>query len=130
MNKIIRKNPSTMPKPVGEYSHVTVIPPNSTLYTFSGQIGTSIEGELPTDHHQQVLNTFKNIELALQSEGLTPENVIKVNIWSVDPIDWERFDQEWLKFFPENPSMTIAYIAALGLPEIKIEIEIIAAKPE
>ncbi|MBP1043614.1 RidA family protein [Vagococcus sp. BWB3-3] len=129
MTNIIRKNPNTMPKPVGEYSHVTVIPPNSTLYTFSGQIGVDFAGNLVDDVHVQVENTFKNIRLALASEGLTAENVIKVNIWSVESIDWDHFYQEWGKLFAIKPSMTIAYVMALGLPEIKIEIEILAAKP-
>lgn len=130
MTKIIRKNPNTVPAPVGEYSHVTVIPKNSTLYTFSGQIGIDFEGNIPANHQEQVENTFKNIQRVLHSENLTADNVIKVNIWSVDEINWDHFDDVWNDFFPTNPSMTIAYISALGLPEIKIEIEILAAKVE
>ncbi|MGF2146137.1 MAG: RidA family protein [Vagococcus fluvialis] len=130
MTTIIRKNPSTVPTPVGEYSHVTVIPKNSTLYTFSGQIGIDFEGNIPENHQRQVENTFKNIKRVLESEGLNASDVIKVNIWSVDEIDWNHFDKVWNDFFIVNPSMTIAYISALGLPEIKIEIEILAAKSE
>lgn len=130
MTTIIRKNPSTVPTPVGEYSHVTVIPQNSTLYTFSGQIGIDFEGNIPENHQRQVENTFKNIKRVLESEGLNASDVIKVNIWSVDEIDWNHFDKVWNDFFIVNPSMTIAYISALGLPEIKIEIEILAAKSE
>ncbi|MBO0420544.1 RidA family protein [Vagococcus fluvialis] len=130
MTTIIRKNPSTVPAPVGEYSHVTVIPKNSTLYTFSGQIGIDFEGNIPENHQRQVENTFKNIKRVLESEGLNASDVIKVNIWSVDEIDWNHFDKVWNDFFIVNPSMTIAYISALGLPEIKIEIEILAAKSE
>ncbi|MGX7025239.1 RidA family protein [Vagococcus hydrophili] len=128
MNQIIRKNPTTLAAPVGEYSHVTVIPKNSTLYTFSGQIGIDQENRIPESHTKQVENTFKNIKKALESEGLTEQNIIKVNIWSVDEIDWDHFYIVWSEMFPVNPSMTIAYISALGLPEIKIEIEILAAK--
>lgn len=130
MTKIIRKNPSSMPAPVGEYSHVTVVPKNSTLYTFSGQIGVDLAGNLPASFQMQVENTFKNIQRAVVSEGLTSENVIKVNVWSVTDIDWDYFYQLWGQLFTTNPSMTIAYITALGLPEIKIEIEILAAKPD
>lgn len=130
MTTIIRKNLSTVPAPVGEYSHVTVIPKNSTLYTFSGQIGIDFEGNIPENHQRQVENTFKNIKRVLESEGLNASDVIKVNIWSVDEIDWNHFDKVWNDFFIVNPSMTIAYISALGLPEIKIEIEILAAKSE
>lgn len=130
MNTIIRKNPRTMPAPVGEYSHVTIVPKNSTLYTFSGQIGTDLSGFLSEDHEKQVEDTFKNIERALLSEELTSDNIIKVNVWSVDEINWDHFYDMWGKLFSVNPSMTIAYVTALGLPEIKIEIEILAAKPE
>ncbi|WP_314066144.1 RidA family protein [uncultured Vagococcus sp.] len=130
MTQIIRKNPSTMPAPVGEYSHVTVVPKNSTLYTFSGQIGVDLSGNLPDSFQGQVENTFHNIKRALDSEGLTSDHVIKVNVWSVEEIDWEHFYQVWGELFTTNPSMTIAYITALGLPEIKIEIEILAAKPD
>lgn len=130
MTTIIRKNPSTVPTPVGEYSHVTVIPKNSTLYTFSGQIGIDFEGNIPNNHQLQVENTFKNIKRVLESEGLNASDVIKVNVWSVDEIDWDHFYKVWHKLFDVNPSMTIAYISALGLPEIKIEIEILAAKVE
>lgn len=130
MNTIIRKNPRTMPAPVGEYSHVTIVPKNSTLYTFSGQIGTDLSGFISEDHEKQVEDTFKNIERALLSEELTSDNIIKVNVWSVDEINWDHFYDMWSKLFSVNPSMTIAYVTALGLPEIKIEIEILAAKPE
>ncbi|WP_413496870.1 RidA family protein [Carnobacterium maltaromaticum] len=130
MNTIIRKNPRTMPAPVGEYSHVTIVPKNSTLYTFSGQIRTDLSGFISEDHEKQVEDTFKNIERALLSEELTSDNIIKVNVWSVDEINWDHFYDMWGKLFSVNPSMTIAYVTALGLPEIKIEIEILAAKPE
>lgn len=130
MNIIIRKNPRTMPAPVGEYSHVTIVPKNSTLYTFSGQIGTDLSGFISEDHEKQVEDTFKNIERALVSEELTSDNIIKVNVWSVDEINWDHFYDMWGKLFSVNPSMTIAYVTALGLPEIKIEIEILAAKPK
>ena len=130
MNTIIRKNPRTMPAPVGEYSHVTIVPKNSTLYTFSGQIGTDLSGFISEYHEKQVEDTFKNIERALLSEELTSDNIIKVNVWSVDEINWDHFYDMWGKLFSVNPSMTIAYVTALGLPEIKIEIEILAAKPE
>lgn len=130
MNTIIRKNPRTMPAPVGKYSHVTIVPKNSTLYTFSGQIGTDLSGFISEDHEKQVEDTFKNIERALLSEELTSDNIIKVNVWSVDEINWDHFYDMWGKLFSVNPSMTIAYVTALGLAEIKIEIEILAAKPE
>ncbi len=115
-------------KAVGNYTHITKIKPNSTFYTFSGQIGADIDGNIPEDFNHQVNNTFINISNLLKSIDLGPDNVIKVNIWSVEEIDWEYFDKIYNDFFGElSPSMTIAYVNALGLDTIKIEIEIWAA---
>lgn len=118
-----------MHHPVGNYSHITRIPRNAELFVCSGQIGADLDGRLPESLNEQVANTFRNIQTALQSEGLSPREIIKVNIWSVEPIDWPFLNEEWAKLFgSEFPAMTIAYISELGLPEIKIEIEIWAAK--
>ncbi len=115
-------------KAVGNYTHITKIMPNATFYTFSGQIGADIEGDIPEEFNLQVKNTFINISNLLKSVDLQPHNVIKVNIWSTEEIDWEYFDKIYGDFFGEiPPSMTIAYVSALGLDTIKIEIEIWAA---
>ena len=122
-------NPENFPAPVGKYSHVTIVPKNSDLYTFSGQIGVDIDGNIPLSLNEQVRNTFKNIERILKSQNLDSDDVIKVNIWATEKIDWDFLYVEWESLFGETyPSMTIAYLKALGLPELKIEIEVWAAK--
>ena len=125
----IRTSPNDV-KAVGNYSHVTIVPRNAQLYTFSGQIGADESGNLPDSYTKQIENTFINLDKVLNSQSLTADDVIKVNIWATEEIDWENvFDPMWNKFFGNTyPSMTIAYVKALGLPEIKIEIEILAAK--
>ena len=128
-NRPVRTSPSDVIA-VGNYSHVTIVPRNAQLYTFSGQIGADESGNLPDDYNKQIENTFINIDKVLNSQSLNADDVIKVNIWATEEIDWENvFDPIWDKFFGNTyPSMTMAYVRALGLPEIKIEIEILAAK--
>ena len=128
-NRPVRTSPSDVIA-VGNYSHVTIVPRNAQLYTFSGQIGADESGNLPDDYNKQIENTFINIDKVLNSQSLNADDVIKVNIWATEEIDWENvFDPIWDKFFGNTyPSMTIAYVRALWLHEIKIEIEILAAK--
>ncbi|HHY25817.1 MAG TPA: RidA family protein [Desulfitobacterium dehalogenans] len=128
-NNVVTRLPSTeISKAVGNYTHITKINPNSTFYTFSGQIGADLAGNIPEEFNQQVNNTFLNISNLLKSVNLAADNVIKVNIWSKEEIDWDHFDKVYGDFFGKvPPSMTIAYVTALGLPEIKIEIEVWAA---
>ncbi|MCU6707539.1 RidA family protein [Paenibacillus sp. J5C_2022] len=127
--KITRKNPEGMPAPVGHYTHITKIPRNAELYVTSGQIGTDRNGRIPDHMNEQIDNTFSNIKAVLDSEGLSADNIIKVNIWAVEPIDWDHLYAAWGRLFgQEYPAMTVGYLTALGLPELKIEIEIWAAK--
>ena len=120
-NRPVRTSPSDVIA-VGNYSHVTIVPRNAQLYTFSGQIGADESGNLPDDYNKQIENTFINIDKVLNSQSLNADDVIKVNIWATEEIDWENvFDPIWDKFFGNTyPSMTIAYVRALGLPEIKL----------
>lgn len=106
-----------------------MIPKSHDLYAFSGQIGVDAAGDIPESLNDQIGNTFQNIKQILQSQDLNAGNVIKVNIWATEEIDWNSFYAEWESLFGGSyPSMTIGYVKALGLPEIKIEIEVWAAK--
>jgi len=126
---ITRKNPVGMHEPVGNYTHITKIPRNSELYVTSGQIGANQAGEIPSTLNEQIKNTFSNIHKVLSSEELTSKHIIKVNIWATEKIDWDYLYAEWEDLFGSGyPAMTIGYISELGLPEIKIEIEVWAAK--
>lgn len=127
--KIVRSNPEGVPAPVGNYTHMTRIPRNSELFVTSGQIGVDQNGHIPNQLNDQVRQTFVNLSKVLDSEQLTPNDIIKVNIWAVESLDWDYFYSEWEKFFKdEYPAMTVGYVTKLGLPEIKIEIEVWAAK--
>lgn len=129
MKKIIRKTPHSVNQPVGKYAHITRIPAGLDIIVFSGQIGVQEDGTLPTDFKKEIEQMFDNIRDLLDHESITPEDITKVNIWSVKEIDWDHFYATWDVFFSyDYPSMTIAYISALGLPEINIEIDIWAAK--
>jgi enamine deaminase RidA (YjgF/YER057c/UK114 family) len=105
------------------------VPKGAGLLVTSGQVGTDIDGNVPSNLTDQITNTFANIKKVLEAEGLTEENMIKVNIWATEEIDWDYLDPQWDALFESAyPSMTVAYISALGWPELKIEIELWCAE--
>ncbi|WP_407944846.1 RidA family protein [Paenibacillus albiflavus] len=127
-NVVQRYNPEQIAKPVGNYSHVTKINRNAEWYVFSGQIGIDQSNQIPTDFNEQVTNTMSNIVKILASQNLTPDQVVKINIWATETIDWNHFYEIWERIFGTTPpSMTIAYVKGLGLPELKIELDVWAA---
>jgi len=125
---IQRSNPDNIAKPIGSYSHVTKISRNAEMYVFSGQIGIDKDGQIPETFNLQVTNTMNNIVDILASQQLSPDHVVKVNIWATEEIDWDHFYDIWNRVFgPTPPSMTIAYVQGLGLPDLKIELDVWAA---
>lgn len=127
-NVVQRYNPENIAKPVGGYSHVTKISRHAEMYVFSGQVGVDMNEHIPSDFNQQVTNTMGNIVAILASQKLTPDHVVKVNIWATEEIDWDHFYGVWNQTFGDTPpSMTIAYVQGLGLPELKIELDVWAA---
>lgn len=126
---IKRYSPTRVPAPVGKYSHITKVPKDKDWYVFSGQVGVDENGHYSTDFNEQVKQAISNIQGLLESEDMDESNVVKVNLWSCKPIDWDYFYAAWETFFPNDyPSMTVGYVDALGVPEIFLEIEIWAAK--
>ncbi|WP_241674890.1 RidA family protein [Paenibacillus luteus] len=127
-NVVQRYNPENIAKPVGGYSLVTKISRHAEMYVFSGQVGVDMNEHIPSDFNQQVTNTMGNIVAILASQKLTPDHVVKVNIWATEEIDWDHFYGVWNQTFGDTPpSMTIAYVQGLGLPELKIELDVWAA---
>lgn len=98
-NVVSRLNSSKISKAVGNYTHITKIEPNATFYTFSGQVGANLDGNFPVEFNKQVNNTFLNISNLLKSIDLTPNNVIKINIWATEEIDWDYFDKYMMIFW-------------------------------
>ncbi|MHA2857977.1 GNAT family N-acetyltransferase [Paenibacillus lautus] len=126
---IQRYNPSVIAPPIGPYTHVTKVARGAELLVFSGQVGTDREGNLPADMKEQVENTLANIQRVLASEAMSADHIVKINIWAVQEVDWDHFHRVWEKFHGgKAPSMTMAYVPALAMPSLQVEIEVWAAR--
>ncbi|RXZ83888.1 GNAT family N-acetyltransferase [Paenibacillaceae bacterium] len=127
--QVHRKNPSVIAPPIGPYTHLTIVPKGADLFVLSGQVGTDADGNLPSDMNEQIANTFQNIAQIFNSESVLLSDIIKINIWATDDMDWDFFNAEWVKFHGGTPpAMTMSYVPSLALPSLKVEIEAWAAK--
>lgn len=126
---LTRKSPSGVAPPVGAYSHMAIARAGSELIVLAGQLGVSPEGDLPSSVEEQCANALVNARRLLASEGVGPENIIKVNVWLVEPIERARFSELWAEFVDGNPPPTmLAYVAGLSRPEYLVEVEVWAVR--
>jgi 2-iminobutanoate/2-iminopropanoate deaminase len=102
-----------------------------TLYV-AGQVSRDAGGALvaPGDAAGQIRQVYSNLDTVLRSAGATPAHVVKVTTYLVDPADGAAVTAARLAYFGDHrPPHTGLIVAALGGPEVKVEVEVIAVLP-
>lgn len=112
---------------VGPYSHAV---DSGTLVFLSGQTpidsktGKLVDGDI-TNQTQQC---FQNLFNVLESAGLTPDDVVKVNVFLTDMNDFAAMNEVYkMQFTAPYPARTTIGVASLPLGA-RVEIEMIASK--
>ena len=125
---LIFKNPKVVPEPAANYRHMAIIPPNKRLLILAGQIGNLQDGTLLGNVEEQYEQALKNIIDIVISEGGQSEGIARFSIFLVDKPDGTRIRESNNKYFPSGPpAMSWLYVAGLFRPDVKVEIEGIAA---
>ena len=119
--------PAELPKP--RYPFSLGIRHGDFLYT-SGATGADASGEIPTDLREQTRNTFEILRKVLAAEGIGFENVLKSTVYMTDVSKFNEMNEVYRSYFPvDPPARTTIGVAALALPGLQIEIELVAAIP-
>ncbi|WP_289045921.1 RidA family protein [uncultured Olleya sp.] len=116
------------------FSHIVKVPTGKKMYYFSGQWASNTEGKLVSENfEEQVKQTVSNVKTALDSAGLSLDDVIKQTVYIVDftlekkQILIDVASKEWrVQDFPTSTIVPLPLLATA--PNCLIEIEIIAAK--
>ena len=71
-------------------------------------------GTMPPDAEAQVVNIFKQIKLAVEAAGGTPDDILKINFWMKDPATGRKaLNGEWSKMFPDAAARPARHTLAL-----------------
>jgi enamine deaminase RidA (YjgF/YER057c/UK114 family) len=117
------------PAPLSAHSDAVLIPPGAAILVSSGQIGMLKDGTIPKDTEQQIEAAFDNAEAVLRAAGMTMSDVVKMTTFITDPRYRDAFRAVRAKRVGNPPpSSTRIVVTSLSMPEMKVEIEIIAAK--
>ena len=112
-------------KPDGNYSQGVLV--DGTLY-ISGQDGADAAGNIPSDFDAEVKQSFENISAVLKAAGMTPSNVVSVQVYLNDKSRFTRMNAIYRDYFKDpRPTRTTVAVAALMGPG-NIEITVTARK--
>lgn len=124
-----RTNPSGVSVPQ-TYSHVVKA---GKLLFVAGQVGVDANGKLVgpgmAEQYEQLL---KNMKTVLASQGATFSHLAKITVFvtSIDEFRAPGMAEIRAKYFGDvKPASTLVQVVRLAQPDLKIEIEAIAALP-
>ena len=119
--------------PAQYYSQVVLAPSGCKLAFFSGQVGPDKNGELGSDHVEQMRQAFDNLRIVLQAAGARPEDVAQITILIADYTEelLEPLARENAKLWGDKkPASTMIPVPKLGTDDLKFEINAIAIVPD
>lgn len=105
------------------------IPPNSRILFISGQTATDEKGFTPPDAETQADIVYARIVQILKDAGMDVADVVKTNLYMTDPADIGAIAKAGKKYFGNHAQAgTLVYISGLARPEVKLELEAVAAR--
>jgi 2-iminobutanoate/2-iminopropanoate deaminase len=122
-NEVIKT--ANAPQPIGPYSQGIMV--EGFLFV-SGQGATDPgSGQLVgNDIESQTKQTLTNVRSIVEASGLSLCNVVRVSIYLKDMKDFKKMNEVYKTFFAETPPARTTVQAELPLPEMLIEVDVIA----
>lgn len=120
--------PSLFPSPA--YTHGIEVAPGARTLHVSGQIGRASDGSIVSGFRAQLDLAWQNVLAVLAQAGMGLEDVVKVTEYLVRPEHVAECRAKRAQVYGENhrPATTLVVVQQLALPEMLIEIEVVAAK--
>ncbi len=110
-------------------AHGVEVPAGARLLFTNGQVGTRPDGATPEAAADQAEVIFGRLKAILAAADMTLGDVVRFDVYVTDPADVKIFVQVRDRFMGDHkPGATLLVIKALARPELKIEVEAVAAK--
>ncbi len=110
-------------------AHAVEVPSGARLLFTNGQTGTMPDGVTPQSTDDQAVVVFERLQAILQAANMTFRDIVRLNTYLIDEEDIQTFlDVRDRIMGDHKPAATFFIVKALVRPELKIEIEAVAAK--
>lgn len=111
------------------YSHGAEVTGGAKLLFVSGQVGVRPDGVVAHGIAEQTGLAVENLNRVLAGAGMTTADVAKYTFYLTDPTDFDGFAQAAVSLIASPPAATtLIYVKALASPDMRVEIEAVAAR--
>lgn len=110
-------------------AHGVEVPAGARLLFTNGQVGTRRDGTTPATTAEQAQVVFARLEAVLRAARMALSDIVRLTVFLTDERDVATFVEVRDRVMgAHKPGAIILVVRALARPELKIEIEAIAAK--
>jgi len=110
-------------------AHGVEVPAGARLMFTNGQVGTKPDGTTPEATADQAEVIFGRLKVILEAANMTLGDVVRFDVYLTNQADVKTFVEVRDRFMLDHkPGATLLVIKGLARPELKIEIEAVAAK--
>jgi enamine deaminase RidA (YjgF/YER057c/UK114 family) len=110
-------------------AHGVEVPAGARMLFTNGQVGTKLDGSTPKTTAEQAEIVFSRVEAVLAAARMNLSDIVRLTVFLTDQGDVRTFVQARDRVMGDHkPGAIILVVKGLARPELKIEIEAIAAK--
>jgi enamine deaminase RidA (YjgF/YER057c/UK114 family) len=121
--------PTTIRPPFARYSHAFAVPPGATVVFVSGQLGVRPDDSVPEDPAEQAEVCFDNVAAILAAAGMTLADVVQVRAFVTERAHMAPYMAvRDARVATPPPASTLMIVSGFTRPEMKVEVEVIAAR--
>lgn len=123
------RDPSTVHAPLAAYTHQIEISGQERLLFVSGQVGMTVDGQVPDDPIEQLSAALDNVERNLEAAGMEMGDLVKLIVYLVG--DWDNDARRQLvaqRMGTHRPCMTAIWVSALAGPSLRVELDAWASR--
>ena len=125
---VIFDNPTTVPAPFGQYSHVARVELGDRVFLqLSGQAAIDADGKvIGDDMATQAEYIMDRITAILAAHGATLSDVVNVRTYLTDMSQLPEYGKVRAARFKTPPTITTVEVSRLFVPRALLEVEVLA----
>ena len=121
--------PPTVRPPFAKYSHAVEVPAGTRMLFASGQLGITMDDQVPDDAAAQAELCFEAIAAILEAAGMGFGDLVRINAFVSDRAHLKAYMEARDRYVgAPPPASTLMIVSGFARPEFKVEVEVIAAK--
>ena len=118
------------PRPLSAYAQGIEVPAGHRVVHVSGQVGVSLDGNIPVDPARQHELAWQNAMAVLAAAGMDHSHVVDAHVYITERAHIGLYRATRDRFLKgHRPAATLLVVAGLADERLVVEVDLVAAAP-